>query len=361
MILIKQILIRFFFFFKILLIELKLIHNQSFKIIVNPMTIKSSQLKPIFTSKIEVARNSRVKQFYLWSGNNVVVQSKYGLSTFKEFIFLYPYDQPIIYYKKRLNKLLQYDSFYLRYFKTPKQINLTSAILASTSAGNVNYYHLLIELVPKILFVYDKSNGYDWIIVNGPVKPFLLDVFEALNLRHKLIIMNNRVSYKVSDLLIPGPLAGMARPTKLQVNLLRKYFLDNSFNNKLNSKIYVSRTGSKSRRVINEKDIELMFIEMGYSIIMSDSLSFYEQVKIFSSAKIVVGFHGAGLTNIIFQSKQKFVIELFPHQEVVNSLFKSLSKLNSLKYKKIILKSKIVKKNTYHVHLDSLNKYRSNF
>ena len=41
-----------------------------------------------------------------------------------------------------------------------------------------------------------------------------------------------------------------------------------------------------------------------------EELSFAEQVKLFSSAKMVVSAHGAGLTNIIFSQNLK-LIELF--------------------------------------------------
>ena len=198
----------------------------------------------------------------------------------------------------------------------------------------------MVELVPKILFFYDTVGVCDWIIINGPVKSFVLDVFKTLKLDQKLIIMNNNNAYNVEELIVAGPLSEMSKPTQLQVNLLRKFFLKEPIRYSPNSKIYVSRTGSKRRRVINEFQIEKYFYSLGFRIIRTETLSFTEQINLFRNASVVVGLHGAGLTNTIFMNKKTEVIELVKDANSTNNIFYDLAKLNDSDYSCVILKSK---------------------
>jgi capsular polysaccharide biosynthesis protein len=75
-------------------------------------------------------------------------------------------------------------------------------------------------------------------------------------------------------------------------------------------RLYVSRADAQDRRVRNEDEVMAMLADYGFERIVPGEHTFAEQVRRFTDADIVLGPHGAGLTNVIF-SKETTLIELF--------------------------------------------------
>ena len=76
---------------------------------------------------------------------------------------------------------------------------------------------------------------------------------------------------------------------------------------KQNKKIWISRENSITRKVLNEQEIILAL--KGWQIVKLESMSFLEQMKLFSSAEVVVAPHGAGLINLLWCYPKTKVIE----------------------------------------------------
>jgi capsular polysaccharide biosynthesis protein len=75
-------------------------------------------------------------------------------------------------------------------------------------------------------------------------------------------------------------------------------------------RIYVSRADAADRRILNESELMSVLNKYGFERIVPGSLSFEEQVQTFADAEIILGPHGAGLTNIIF-ADETTLVELF--------------------------------------------------
>lgn len=76
-------------------------------------------------------------------------------------------------------------------------------------------------------------------------------------------------------------------------------------------RLFVSRRTAASRRVANEAEIESVLAEHGFEVVDPAGMSIAEQVALFSQASIVVGPHGAGLTNLLFSAPGTEVVEIF--------------------------------------------------
>jgi hypothetical protein len=63
-----------------------------------------------------------------------------------------------------------------------------------------------------------------------------------------------------------------------------------------------------------------------------DGLSIFEQYNLFSNAKVIIGQHGAGLSNIYFMNDNSTVIEICPEWNNVNHSFDNLAKICNLNY-----------------------------
>ena len=75
-------------------------------------------------------------------------------------------------------------------------------------------------------------------------------------------------------------------------------------------RLYVSRADAQDRRVRNEDELLAALEDYGFERIVPGEHSFAEQVRRFSDAEVILGPHGAGLTNTIF-APETTLVELF--------------------------------------------------
>jgi capsular polysaccharide biosynthesis protein len=75
-------------------------------------------------------------------------------------------------------------------------------------------------------------------------------------------------------------------------------------------RLYVSRADASDRRVRNEDTLLAALDHYGFDRIVPGEHPFVEQVVRFANAEMILGPHGAGLTNMIF-AEETTLIELF--------------------------------------------------
>jgi hypothetical protein len=63
-----------------------------------------------------------------------------------------------------------------------------------------------------------------------------------------------------------------------------------------------------------------------------DNINIFQSFNIFNNADIIIGQHGAGLSNIFFMHKHKTLIEICPDWNKFNNWFKNLADFCQLKY-----------------------------
>lgn len=77
-------------------------------------------------------------------------------------------------------------------------------------------------------------------------------------------------------------------------------------------RIYVTRRDAQHRKLINEDQLVSHLEGRGFTVICPGDHPIEEQVEIFSKAKIIIGAHGGGLTNVIWAPDDAVVIEIVP-------------------------------------------------
>ena len=75
-------------------------------------------------------------------------------------------------------------------------------------------------------------------------------------------------------------------------------------------RIYVSRADAAHRRVTNEDAVIRLLAAEGFEVVLPGSLTFAEQVITFGNAEVIVGPHGAGLTNMVFAPPGATIVDL---------------------------------------------------
>ena len=86
-------------------------------------------------------------------------------------------------------------------------------------------------------------------------------------------------------------------------------------------RIYVERGLVRNRRLKNEADLLTFLASRGFERVRMDGMSVADQARVFANAEVIVGLHGAALTNLVFASAGTKVVEMFPSDHIEASYF----------------------------------------
>jgi hypothetical protein len=98
-----------------------------------------------------------------------------------------------------------------------------------------------------------------------------------------------------------------ANPMKI-AELRRRFGLEGRARGR--DRLFIARTNAPRRRLTNNAAIAALLKGHGFRTVDPGALSFAEQVETFANAEIVVGPHGAAMTNAAFMSPGGAVVEL---------------------------------------------------
>jgi capsular polysaccharide biosynthesis protein len=83
--------------------------------------------------------------------------------------------------------------------------------------------------------------------------------------------------------------------------------------------IYITRQNALRRRLVNEDEVLHFCRSHAIAVLDTESLDFRTQLTLFSQARLIIGLHGAGLTNMTWMPAESHVVEIigskeaFPH------------------------------------------------
>jgi len=102
------------------------------------------------------------------------------------------------------------------------------------------------------------------------------------------------------------------------------------------SMIYVTRSKKRGRTIENSSEIDRLLTKSGFEIIDTEGMSILDQATIFNNSAIVVGVHGAGLTNLLFhQPGQLSLFEIF-HPDFAHPHYRWMAGAYNFAYQAIV-------------------------
>lgn len=150
----------------------------------------------------------------------------------------------------------------------------------------------LIELlgIPKEKIISSKKQGM--IQSKNLIAPTILSDYEIVDYRGfvhpRNFVWPTFIKYMYKDLL--PKITTYSKPTR---------------------KIFLKRPEESNRNFSNNLEVEKIFLDFGYEIIVPDLLSIKEQILLFSEAICIASMHGSGLNNLLFSQDKIFVFEIF--------------------------------------------------
>lgn len=75
-------------------------------------------------------------------------------------------------------------------------------------------------------------------------------------------------------------------------------------------RVFISRARASYRRLVNEDDVWALLQKAGFERVFMEDLSFEEQVELMHQTAILMGVHGAGLSNMTFCQPSAHVVEI---------------------------------------------------
>ena len=164
----------------------------------------------------------------------------------------------------------------------------------------------MMTFLPRIFFISDKEiNLVIHRNTSNKFRVFIKEILIQKKIKVKKFIYLDDDFYKFNNSQIPQFFT-MAASTII----LRESFSYTKTDTRL--KIYLSRHNSYCRNLINEGDLIKKLKSNNFTIVDTNNMSIFEQIKIFSSADVIIGPTSSALTNLVFSKKGTRVIEITP-------------------------------------------------
>ena len=192
-----------------------------------------------------------------------------------------------------------------------KKVDHLPKAISLRDTGEENYFHFYNDVLSKLFFLV--SHNVDVTRTPVIISKKLWDR-EYFRYYHSKSTLMKSINWTVQDdnyiacdsLIVCKPLTHRNGLWKEIVLPLRPK------NAGGNRRVFVSRSRERLRFIENEAEVRELCRRLDFQFIDPGEFSPELQIEIFSSAEIVVGIHGAGLTNIVFCSPGSRVLEIFP-------------------------------------------------
>ncbi|MCZ6898681.1 MAG: glycosyltransferase family 61 protein [Bacteroidetes bacterium] len=178
-----------------------------------------------------------------------------------------------------------------------------------------NYHHWLIECLPRFQPALDLPELADCpIIVPQTLSPWQRESLKLMGIPSSRLMPFDGQDWRLKNLYFPS--IGDFSPH--QINWVRGKLLKGleGYNKETGGLFYISRSDANHRKVVNEEEVADFLENLGFQVLTLTGMPLSEQLELFASAKVVIGPHGAGLTNMLVAPAKSTLVELMPDDEV---------------------------------------------
>jgi capsular polysaccharide biosynthesis protein len=166
-----------------------------------------------------------------------------------------------------------------------------------------------------------------WYVINHTDCAFQREGLEALGIPASRVIRDmGRLHIEADELIVPSVVnpcfnTDTVSYGKSSLEFVRRTFLSEDARSRKDTpptRLFISREHSR-RRIGNEAELSRFLHAEGFVNVILENHTVREQAALFDQAEIVVGFHGAGMTNVLFCRSGTKVVEIFNPDFIVNN------------------------------------------
>ena len=178
--------------------------------------------------------------------------------------------------------------------------------------GDDNYSHWLSRNLLKLsLLDRDPALAGLPMLVNDDLRRYQLEFLDLLQIPPERLLRVKRGGFvRCKRLVVPTVLRNHPR-MRTGIDWIRsrlaQYLAPEAHAHDL---VYVSRRDSPLRKLLNDDELALRLEAEGFRTLVASELSVADQIRAFSRARVIVGPHGAGLTNLVFAPRDALVVEI---------------------------------------------------
>jgi capsular polysaccharide biosynthesis protein len=193
-------------------------------------------------------------------------------------------------------------------------------LLSLNTYSTNNYFHFLIDALAQLHWRdVIPAMRYAPMIVSGyhpdaaKALPFVAAAQSLAGLAAGELVPFDGTIMLCRHVVFPARDTG-ANPTKI-AELRRRFGLGDKRTG--TSRLYITRPNAGRRRLVNDAEIAARLTKRGFVALDPGAWSFQEQVAAFGDAAVIVGPHGAALTNAAFMPPGGALVELTHTARVV--------------------------------------------
>jgi hypothetical protein len=330
---------------------LNILSQQFFKTNIQKLIIFNNKKKGFIKKKS--SRLIKNFQIFIIKNGKIFTNSNEDAAYLKDNYIL---SEPSYQYRNSKNENIRKNFIFklgINRFKKKYKGKIVSII--SGGAAKNNYAHWIFDSIARLLLIEKilKKVHFDYLYVPSYKHHYQKEIIKYLKIPIKKIISSEKEKYIEGTEIIctTHPFAHrFDKISKPIFNKVRNKFINYSRLSKIKSynKIYIERDYSnynfktnlikyKDHRILlNNQEVRTYLLKKGFKSLKLNTLSFADQIKIFSKAKIIISMFGAELTNLVFCQKGTKVIELKNNNKLND--YKNISKNCGLNHTQISLK-----------------------
>lgn len=213
-----------------------------------------------------------------------------------------------------------------------------------------NFFHWMIEILPRLELLEQAGLAADYYLVDC-LKPYQRQALVALGLRPEQWIQPHCLLTLAADEIV---LPSLPTPDCLRshaARLLQGLAADRPVEH--TRRIYITRSATGTRTLENEAEIEQLLRARGFETHAMELYPLAKQARLIREAEIVVGTHGAGLSNLIFARPGTQIIEFVPAERFNYACYPKRTRFFGLEHQ-LVFAGCPEKKQVLHVALDDV-------
>ena len=188
-----------------------------------------------------------------------------------------------------------------------------------------NWYHFLIEILPRGLHWLGQSKKNVPIVFRKPVPTSIMRILKAIPGINPILVADGE-SVLVNSLTIALDARFDTQPDMLTISSGKNIFADRLVdmklianwleltfppsNEKFPAKIFLARGKNSLRPMSNFEQVQNYLELQGYRTVFPEKLSLEDQIGMFSNVEMLIAEGGAALTGLIFAKRLKSLVHI---------------------------------------------------